>query len=618
MYCNIDLYSNSESLRVNAAELLNKLDKYDVISFDVFDTLIFRPFTSPRVLFSIMEKRLGIYKFSKIRVDSENEISVFNQEKYNHSNVTLNEIYNLISKKTNLCPNKASQLEYELELNYCYANPYFQEIISECIKNKKEIIVCTDMYLSKDQIKGILKNNGYHFIGDIYVSSELKKSKKNGDIYEVIKQKYKDKKIIHIGDNYISDIQNAKNSGLDVFYYKNINDIGTKNRVNGMSYIPGRIYSSLVNNYLYCQNKAYSEAYKLGYIYGGIYVLGFVQWINKFSDIYNIDKILFLSRDGDVYSKMYDKLPNRKDWEYFYWSRLAGMKITASENFYEFCQRMIWHKARGVYTIKIEHLLNFLGIEYLLDNLYTYNLSKDDVLSKATAQEVENLFYDNKKQILNSFENDINATIQNIKQAIGNAKNIAIVDVGWAGTGPLILKNIIKNHLDSDCQVYSLLAGYRQPIENMASLYTMDDSIHSYLFSDAFNKDLLDFHINHGTGKNNLLLELFTQSCSPSFLGYTPEGLKFDREDLKNYEIVEEINSGIEDFIDSYIDKFKNDSFLFNISAYDAYLPFNELKNSSYRLKNILSELVISRGVFYDAENLSNETWYSYFEKNDA
>ena len=138
-------------------------------------------------------------------------------------------------------------------------------------------------------------------------------------------------------------------------------------------------------------------------------------------------------------------------------------------------------------------------------------------------------------------------------------------------------------------------------------------------WSDAYdtsNKDLLDLHINYGTGKNNLLLELFTQSCTPSFLGYTNKGLKFDRDELENYEIIKQINRGTEDFINLYINKFKHDSFLLNISAYDAYLPFNELKNSSGKLKNILSKLIISRGQFYDADNLSNETWLSFFEKD--
>lgn len=127
MLHDIDLYQHLNNPKINPEILWEKIRHYDIISFDVFDTLIFRPFTSPRVLFSIMESRLGIYKFSKIRVDSENEVRRLKQEKYGHDNVTLGEIYDLIAKKTNLCPIKTSKLEYELEINYCYANPYFQK-----------------------------------------------------------------------------------------------------------------------------------------------------------------------------------------------------------------------------------------------------------------------------------------------------------------------------------------------------------------------------------------------------------------------------------------------------------------------------------------------------------
>lgn len=613
MFCGIDPYDTMEYQRIDVEELAQQLCEYDVISFDVFGTLIFRPFTSPRVLFSIMEERLNIYKFSKIRVDSEDEVRNHNQEIYDHDNTNLSEIYELISKKTNLDAEETAKLEYELELEYCQANPYFQKLVSLCEKNNKKKVVCSDMYLSKEQIHGILQHNGYNNFDDIFVSSELNKSKKKGDIYELIKNKYINKKIVHIGDNFEYDIENAKKAGIDAYYYKNVNDIGNKTRINGMSYITGRVYSAIINYHLYCDNKKYDEAYKLGFIYGGIYVLGFVQWVNRFAVNYKIDKVLFLARDGDVYSRMYDKLPEHKEWEYFYWSRLAGMKITAFENYYEFCQRMIWHKARGCYNIRIEHFLNYYGLENLVGKLSDYDLSKDDILSKKTAQNLEDMFYDYKNIIIESFRNDIDATLNYVKRAVGNAQRIVIVDVGWAGTGPMILKKIIKHYLNLDCQVYSLLAGYRQPIENLSALYMMDESIQSYLFSENSNRDLLDQHCNYGTPKNNLLLEIFTQSCTPSFLGYTSDGLEFDREESQNYETIHKINCGIEDFVDNYIRTFNNDRFILNISPYDAYSPFNELKNSSDRLETILSELVISRGKLLDEENTSDETWLSFF-----
>lgn len=113
--------------RISASILAERLCQYDVISFDVFGTLILRPFSSPRVLFSIMEERLGIYKFAKIRLDSEDEVRL---QKLNsddgHDNVTLHEIYQLIAKKTNLDANLTAKLEYDLEMEFCYANSYFK------------------------------------------------------------------------------------------------------------------------------------------------------------------------------------------------------------------------------------------------------------------------------------------------------------------------------------------------------------------------------------------------------------------------------------------------------------------------------------------------------------
>ncbi len=604
--------------RISASILAERLCQYDVISFDVFGTLILRPFSSPRVLFSIMEERLGIYKFAKIRLDSEDEVRL---QKLNnddgHDNVTLHEIYQLIAKKTNLDANLTAKLEYDLEVEFCYANSYFKEVVSKCKEAHKAIIVCSDMYLSRQQIQGILRKAGFPDFDGVYVSSELNCSKKQGDVFTVLKQAYPRQRIIHVGDNKTVDIANAEQSGIDAYYYENVNTIGGKNRIKGMSYLAGRTYSGLVNNHFYCDGKPFSDEYKIGYVYGGIYVLGFVQWVNRFVLDHDIGKVLFLARDGDIYSKIYDMLPNHREWLYFYWSRMAGIKITAVENFYEFCQRMIWHKARGVYHIQVGHVLRFFGISYLVPRLATYRLTEGDILSEENAERVERLFYDNKETIIDTFREDVEITLENIRNAVGEEEKIAIVDVGWAGTGPMIIKKAIRHYLHLNCKVYSLLAGYRQPSESMASLYTMDDTNAAYLFSANTNRDLLGLHVD-GTKKSNLLLEIFTQSCSPSFLGYTREGLEFDREESENYAIIRNISQGILDFASEYIHAFRSTPFLLNISAYDAYLPFNDLKNSDDLLNPILSKMTIARGKFYDADSRSTETLLSFLNRDES
>lgn len=604
--------------RVNASVLAERLCQYDVISFDVFGTLILRPFSSPRVLFSIMEEQLGIYKFAQIRLDSENEARLQRFNADGRDNTNLCEIYRLIANKTNLDAIRTAKLEYDLELEYCYANPYIKEVVSKCKDANKTIVVCTDMYLSRQQIQGLLQKAGFPDFDAIYVSSELNHSKKQGDVFPFLKQAYPKQRIIHIGDDESADVAQAEQSGISAHYYENANRIGGKDRVEGMSYLTSRAYSGLVNNKLYCNGELPSEEYALGYMYGGIYVLGFVQWVNRFVVDRNIEKVLFLSRDGDVYSKVYDKLPDHRNWEYFYWSRMAGIKITAMENFYEFCQRMIWHKARGVYRIQVGHVLHFFGISHLATQLEGYHLTEKDILTNDTAPRIERLFYDNKEAIIDTFREDIEITFAKIREAVGNARKIAIVDVGWAGTGPMILRKAIQHYLCLDCKVYSLLAGYRQPNESMAALYTMDDTCAAYLFSPNANRDLLNLHTCFGTKSNNLLLELFTQSCAPSFLGYTRDGLRFDREELENYDTIRKITQGVLDFADEYIHAFKNAAFLLNISPYDAYLPFNKLIDSRERLNPILSKMVISRGEFYDADNCSTENLLSFLCKDES
>ncbi len=610
-----------ELLRISPEELAEWLLGYDVISFDVFGTLILRPF-SPRVLFSIMEQRLGFYKFSSVRTDAENEIRRKRLRNSGHDNVSLADIYDLIAHKTGLDPRKTAELEYELECLYCYASPFFQKAVSLCQKTGREIVISSDMYLSREQIGGILARAGYRNLNRILVSSELEKSKKQGDLFQYLRDSYKGLSIVHVGDDPKADVENARKVGITAVYYPNASDIGGRDRVPGMSYMTGRVYSALVNNRLYCNAGeqddplAHDEFFRFGYLYGGMYVLGFAQWINQFVRSAELDKVLFLSRDGDLVSKIYDMLPEHRPREYFYWSRFAGMKITAWDNFDEFCQRMIRHKARGVYRIELGHFLKFLDLDDLVPYLGEYSLAVKDLLSAQTAPIMENMFYDHKEQIISSYMPDIEATIEAVSKTVGKASGIAVVDVGWAGTGPLIIKRIIRHFLKRDCKVHALLAGYCQPIANIADLSVMDGSVHAYLFSGSHNRDLLELHQNLGFPNSNLMLELFTQCCSPSFLGYTAKGLRFDREAKENYPAIRSISGGISAFAADYIGRFWQDPFMLNISAYDAYLSFSSLKNDQDAVKHLLDLILYDSGGLADPAGTSQESLLSFMYKD--
>ena len=79
-----------------------------------------------------------------------------------------------------------------------------------------------------------------------------------------------------------TDIENARSMGIDAVFYRNCNYIGEeKLKISGMSELVGSVYSSLVNTTMFNGMNKYNPYFEYGYLYGGIYVLGFCNWIKN-------------------------------------------------------------------------------------------------------------------------------------------------------------------------------------------------------------------------------------------------------------------------------------------------------------------------------------------------
>ena len=70
----------------------------------------------------------------------------------------------------------------------------------------------------------LLQTCGYE-PDEIYVSCDYEANKGTGAIQKIINGKYPNKKIIHIGDNYLSDIKGSQKAGWDTYYYKKCSEI---------------------------------------------------------------------------------------------------------------------------------------------------------------------------------------------------------------------------------------------------------------------------------------------------------------------------------------------------------------------------------------------------------
>lgn len=558
-------------------EFVRKLRKYDIISFDIFDTLIFRPFSEPTDLFFMIGQKLHYMDFKRIRMESEYKARIYKFNKRGTFEVTLKEIWKRISVATGLDYEKGMKLEAELETEFCYANPYMLEVFKLLIAEGKHIVITSDMYLTTDVLGKILKKNGYEGYEGLYISCEVGKSKGDGTLFDYVRTQCEAKygkgiSFAHIGDNEASDIKKAKKHGFTPFHYTNVNKNTLMLRSYDMSPIIGGAYRGVVNNRIYAGVDAMSLNQEFGYIYGGLFILGYCNFIHEYVKENNIDKVLFLSRDGEIVKRVYDKLYPNEDTAYVYISRLAAAKLSAGYMKYDFIRKMVYHK------VGLGKTLNEVLEAMELSKLTVPSKKFEKKLTYANVEEFIEYINANWHTVLSTYKPQRDAAGKWYRDIIGDAKSAVAVDIGWAGSGFIALKNLFEKEWNIDCLLTGIVAGTNTAHNaepDMSETMLLDGSMVSYLYSSMDNRDL---YKKHDPAKDyNLYFELITSSPSPSFKGfYFDENgqveLRFSKPE-DNPEGIHEIWDGIELFVDDYRQHFGAYDYMFNISGRDAYAP---------------------------------------------
>lgn len=280
------------------------IDKKQVISFDIFDTLLLRPYKNPDDLFRYIENEFGIIGFYKARKEAE---SVFYAQNGYKKEANIDDIYSVIPQYIDI-----KEKELELELSGLSINKEMKEVFDYAINKNKIVIISSDMYLPYDFIKKILEKNEITEYKKLYLSNHINKRKDRGDMYDyIIKDLNVDaNKILHIGDNKLSDCKEAKKHNISVYYYKKrINSFLEENKqlklfskMNKGSLFAS-IITSLSSQYV---NTSYDYWTNFGYRYAGPIVYAYVNYIYKIAKQEELNKILFVARDGYIAEKVFN------------------------------------------------------------------------------------------------------------------------------------------------------------------------------------------------------------------------------------------------------------------------------------------------------------------------
>lgn len=613
------LLSGRRTVHFLAKELLG----YDVISFDIFDTLIARPFSRPRDLFMMLDAEFDMFGFASIRQRAEMAVRERAEKSRGNREVTIDEIYEEIERRTGIEKEKGKSTEVKLEYDLCYANPYMLRLFQLLKCAGKRIILVSDMYLTSDILQKMLEKCGYMGYEELFVSCEHNSNKYTGTLYRNVRNKLgKNLKYIHIGDNRKADIEAAEREGMSTFYYKSCNELGNVYRASqyGMQKLIGSAYDGLVNVALHNGLNQFSVYYEYGYLYGGIYVYGFVQWIHRYALEHQMDKVLFFARDGYIYKKVYDQLFCDIPSEYLFSSRIANSILCAEKQRDNFLIRNIEVKATYQLKTTINNFFDIFDLHFLDKELKAYGLALYHEISPTNQKVLTQLVIDFWDEIVSSMEMSSRGYKEYALEMISQCRNVAVVDTGWQGTTLMGMKWLIETKWNTECKVHCLMAASQteNPVVNQTQLMKGDIAV--YLFSENYNRGEYLFHQKAYRGNlTSYLFELFTQAPHPTFFMVNEKGGKeefhFGIPEVENYKIVNEIHKGIFDFCIQYAKVFAAYPYMHRISGHDAYVPFRFIAKNPRMYKQFFMDFAYSKSTGGDIDSQSMEKMKELFEE---
>lgn len=558
-----------------AGELARRLSGHQVISFDVFDTLILRAVEKPRDVFRLLEGQRGQPGFARMREEAEREARAQKGE------VTIADIYGRLSDVA-VSQDEGAQMEFEVEQAVCYANPYMQAVCHKLIAMGKRVIAVSDMYYPKEQMRALLDGCGYGGIAEVYVSCDSGRSKAAGTLQRFVAEREGRRlSYIHVGDQYHSDVAMSRRAGWDTFYYPNIQRAGGPYRRKEMRSIAASFYKGLVNARLHagaCHSSAY---YEYGYAYGGILAAGFCRHLDQTAKKDGVDLFLFAARDGFLPYHLCKKYYPSLQSAYIPYSRFAAYQITMERSWKLFLESTVRPRTHLKRPESLGQAMEACRMGWVGKYLDAYGLSADMPFGKEAYQAVWRIFSENIHEALTFYAEQETAAQAYFRSVIKGCKNLCVVDIGWQGTSAASLRYFLQEKCGMDVQVSGALLGM---CGNEAAGISLDTKlVSSYLFSTGMNHENMLRHSGRQTRTDfrNLLAEILFTEDAPTFLGYGLDAqgnveLLYGRRE-RNGRMVREIQKGICDFCRDYMRYVKKYGDWLDIYGQEAYLPLDAL-----------------------------------------
>ena len=315
------LNQTADTVRATVADAGVKL-----VVFDIFDTLLLRPLLNPESTKAIVAQKAGADVggvYLQFRAEAENLA-----RQRAGRDIGLDAVYPAFAVLSGLPDDTVArlrQLEESVEQASVAARPDVVGMLRFALAQGKRVVLASDMYLPRPVIESMLSAHGIVGWHALYLSSDVGLRKDSGALYRHIleSEQLTPQQMLMIGDNEHSDVQIPSDMGMKVWHVM---------RPVEMAHATGRLYPlvqhALIKNDLNeeltlglllranlgpvfyssfnSQDLVPPSHQALGYTVVGPLVLSFAQWLGQQAAADGVERLYFLSREGEFLKKVYD------------------------------------------------------------------------------------------------------------------------------------------------------------------------------------------------------------------------------------------------------------------------------------------------------------------------
>ena len=287
----------------------------DMVTFDVFDTLLARAVVEPVDVFALAERLSGRQGFAPDRVRAE-AAARKKARPGGTIETSLDDIYGQLGLTAD-----AAEAELSAERALLFANPAGLAVLELARAKGKRVVAITDMYLPGETVDALLRGKGI-VVDRVYSSCDHRDrnlGKYNGTIFAHVatQETMSPGRILHVGDHLLSDVANARAAGWVALHVEKNLDVARHLMPDAARLLPaqtaGFSCSAVAGTILKLAAgqpalMAPTSAFRFGCFYGGPLVVGFLRHVLDDARAKGIGQLNLLARDGAVVRDALDLL----------------------------------------------------------------------------------------------------------------------------------------------------------------------------------------------------------------------------------------------------------------------------------------------------------------------